>query len=239
MKQGFVIAIDGPVASGKGTIAKKLAQQINALNFNSGGVYRAYALKLIRKKIHPSDHDSIKNNLIPGDVEIELNPNSYDEFVIRLNGEDVTESLFKPEISMAASDFGKSKVFVEFINSELRRIVEKYGNLGLGIIMEGRQIGTDVFPDADVKLFLTADLNTRAKRRFDQYKFKQINRTLQDVLNETSQRDEQDLNREFGALPKNPEKLGYTIIDNSGLSESDTLDAILEVLKQENIWQKN
>lgn len=239
MKKGFIIAIDGPVASGKGTIAKKIAQKINALNFNSGGVYRAYASKLVNKNILPSDQDLIKKNLVPGEVDIELNENSYDEFEIKLGGKDVTESLFQPEISMAASNFGKSRDFVEFINLELRRIVKKYESLGLGIIMEGRQIGTDVFPDADLKLFLTADLKVRAKRRFDQYNSKQINKSFEEVLEETRLRDEQDLNRGFGALPKNPEKLGYVIIDNSSMNESDTLNTILEILEREKIWQKN
>lgn len=238
MKKGFIIAIDGPVASGKGTIAKKLSQTINALNFNSGGIYRAYARKLLSHGIHQNDEQAIQETLKPGEAEIIIDPENHDEFVITLEGVDVTEQLFIPEISMAASDFGKSKAFVEFISSELRRIAKKYESLGLGIIMEGRQIGTDVFPDADVKLFLTAELQTRSKRRYTQYQANNIARTIEEVITETSKRDEQDMSREFGALPRYPEKLGYVIIDNSKLTEQETLDAILTILQKKGIWIK-
>ncbi len=239
MKRGFVIAIDGPVASGKGTVAKKLSKTINALNFNSGGVYRAYASKLRNLGVSPDNDQEIKKYLKPGDVEITIDQARKDEFIITLNGIDVTETLFTPEISMAASDFGKSRVFVEFISSELRRIAKKYESSGFSIIMEGRQIGVDVFPDADVKLFLTADLKTRAKRRHTQYQLKQIDKVYSEVEKETHLRDKQDMNREYGALPRNPEKLDYDIIDNSNLSEQETLSKILKVLEKKGIWKKN
>ena len=239
MKKGFIIAIDGPVASGKGTIAKILSKAINALNFNSGGVYRAYAWKLQNLGISPEDENAIKNHLKVGETEIIFNTEAQEEFTISFDGHDVTKQLFAPEISMAASNFGKSRVFVEFINSELRRIVKKYQISGQGIIMEGRQIGTDVFPDADVKIFLIADLQTRSKRRYEQYQVKNIERSIEDVIAQTNQRDEQDMSRTFGALPRYPEKLGYDIIDNSKLNEQETLDAILAVLQKKGIWTNN
>ncbi|HRN96754.1 MAG TPA: (d)CMP kinase, partial [Candidatus Levybacteria bacterium] len=144
-----------------------------------------------------------------------------------------------PEISMAASDFGRNKTFVEFISSELRRLAEKYESTGKGIIMEGRQIGTEVFPDAEVKIFLTANLQTRATRRLAQYQAKGIQKTQEQVINETSMRDEQDMSRESGALPRNPEQLGYEIIDNSDMNEETTLQSILDILKQKKIWPTN
>lgn len=239
MKKGFIIAIDGPVASGKGTIAQVLSQTINALNFNSGGVYRAYARKLQDLGILSENEDAIKKHLNAGSVDIVVDPDASDGYSIILDGKDVTEHLFTPEISMAASNFGKSRAFVEFVSSELRRIAKNNEKMGKGIIMEGRQIGVDVFPDADIKIFLTADLNTRAKRRYEQYVNKNIEKSFDEVVQETHQRDEQDMNRTFGALPRHPEKRGYVIIDNTKLSEKETLDAILLVLIKNKLWTKN
>lgn len=238
MKKGYIIAIDGPVASGKGTIAHVLSRTINALNFNSGGVYRAYARKLQNLEISPSNDDAINANLQPGSVDIAIDSSADAGYRILLDGIDVTEHLFTPEISMAASNFGKNRIFVEFVSNELRRIAESHEKAGVGIIMEGRQIGVDVFPDADVKIFLTADLHTRAQRRYEQYVNKSIKKSLEEVVQETRQRDEQDMNRDFGALPRYPEKKGYVIIDNTKLSEKETLDAILSVLITKKLWIK-
>lgn len=236
MKKGFVIAIDGPVASGKGTIAKKLAQKIQALNINSGGVYRAYAYKLVEQGITDLSDKNIDEYVKPGEVEIVLSKD-FGSFDITLNGKSVIQKIQLPKISMAASNFGKNREFVSFISTELRRIVKGYEYTGKGIIMEGRQIGTDVFPDADVKIFLTADLETRASRRFEQYQQNGIEKTYEEVKQETQQRDEQDLNREFGALPKNPQERGYEIIDNTGLNEDQTLEQIVQILEDKKIWQ--
>jgi cytidylate kinase len=107
------------------------------------------------------------------------------------------------------------------------------------MIMEGRQIGSVVFPDADIKIFLTADLPTRAKRRYDQYRTQSVAKTYQEVIHETEQRDRQDTNREFGALPKNPQELGYFVVDNTNMDEKATLDAIIDILQKNKIWQQN
>lgn len=237
MNKGFIIAIDGPVASGKGTIAKKLASTISAINFNSGGIYRAYALKLIRQNIDSLENKKISDYLSPSDVEMIISETDG-SFEVLLDGKIVTDALHTPEISMAASHFGTNHDFVEFISQELRRISRKYEDRGQGIIMEGRQIGTDVFPDADVKIFLTADVAVRAERRFEQYQDMGIERPFEEVLKQTKERDEQDMNREFGALARYPETLGYDIIDNSHLSEEETMGVILHILEKKKIWTK-
>ena len=236
MKKGFLIAIDGPVASGKGTIAKSLSLSIHAVNLNSGGMYRAYALKLLRKKVGFDSAAEIVSTLKSGQVEIAINPENLESFQIILEKEDVTDTLFDPEISNAASLFGKHREFVEFINGELRRVAKYYGDMGLGIIMEGRQIGVNVFPDADVKIFLTASILIRSQRRLEQYKVKGIHKTLEEVVEETETRDMQDMEREFGALPRYPEKLGYEVVDDSHLTEDQTLEKILGILRKEGIY---
>jgi cytidylate kinase len=238
MKKGYIIAIDGPVASGKGTIAKKLAQKIHAFNFNSGGVYRAYAYKLLQHGVKTITPETFITTIHEGDVEIIVKDDSGG-FDITLDGMSVTDVLTTPEISMASSTFSKNKYFVEMMSKELRRNAKNHIDAGHGIIMEGRQIGTEVYPDADVKIFLTADLDTRAKRRLEQYRVKDLSISLAQVIEETRTRDEQDMNREFGALPRYPEQFGYDIIDNSQLNESETLDAILTVLKNKKIWTDN
>lgn len=237
MKKGSIIAIDGPVASGKGTIAKKLAVELSAINFNSGGIYRAYALKLMRNNIDSLENKNILDYVSPGDVEMKISQ-SDGSFEILLDGKVVTYLLHSPEISMAASSFGTYHDFVAFVSQELRRIAHKYETSGQIIIMEGRQIGTDVFPDADVKIFLTADVTIRAERRFEQYQDMGIQRPFEEVLKQTKERDEQDMNRAFGALARYPETLGYDIIDNSKMSEEETMKTILHVLKKKRIWTK-
>jgi cytidylate kinase len=238
MKKGYIVAIDGPVASGKGTIAKKLAQKINALNFNSGGVYRAYAYKLLELGIDSLENIQLRDFISPDDVSIQITTEAGG-FDILLEKKVVTPLLVAPQISMAASLFSQKKEFVELMSEVLRQIVQHHRNQGKGIIMEGRQIGSDVFPDADVKIFLTADLATRAKRRFDQYEQQGIQKSFQDVLHETEQRDTQDIQRDFGALPNNPEELGYKTVDNTSMDEDATLQAILDILQKNNIWQQN
>ncbi len=237
MKKGYIIAIDGPVASGKGTIAKKLADHIEALNFNSGGVYRAYAYKLLQLGVETLSNQNLNEYITIDDVTLQLKEN-LSGFDIVLNGKIITSLLTTPQISMAASTFSQKKEFVELMSTVLRKNVLAHTTQGQGIVMEGRQIGTEVFPDADSKIFLTADLATRAQRRYEQYLQQNIKKSLAEVLYETEQRDRQDMNREFGALPKNPESLGYQIVDNTNMDEKATLQAIIDIL-QVHLWKKN
>jgi cytidylate kinase len=237
MKKGYIIAIDGPVASGKGTIAKKLADHIEALNFNSGGVYRAYAYKLLQLGVETLSNQNLNEYITKDDVTLQLTEN-LSGFDIVLDGKIITSLLTTPQISMAASTFSQKKEFVELMSTVLRKNVLVHATQGQGIVMEGRQIGTEVFPDADCKIFLTADLATRAQRRYEQYLQQNITKSLAEVLHETEQRDRQDMNREFGALPKNPESLGYQIVDNTNMDEKATLQAIIDIL-QVHLWKKN
>jgi cytidylate kinase len=235
MKKGFVIAIDGPVASGKGTIAHTLAQRIHALNINTGGIWRAYTYVLVKRGEFPSREvlEYLKK------LNVTLNIRDDGSFDVLLNDENITDQLNDPDISKAVSKFGTNNEFAEFIIAESRRIACEYLEQGKSVIMEGRQIGTVVFPDADLKIFLTANLDVRAKRRQEQYEKKGIVKPIEDVVQETHDRDEQDMNREVGPLPRNPEKLGYVIVDNSALTEEKTLDDILDLIKERKIWQQN
>lgn len=235
MMNGYVIAIDGPVASGKGTIAHTLAQQIHAININTGGIWRAYTYLLVKRDEVPTPEslERLRADTVVLDIR---DDGSFDVLV---NNTIVTDELSDPEISKAVSKFGTNNEFAKFIISESRRIALEYVNDGKGIIMEGRQIGTVVFPDADVKIFLTADIQTRSQRRHDQYTKKGISKPFEEVLTETQQRDEQDMNREVGALPRNPEQLGYEIVDNSKMDEKTTVQAILDILAKKRIWQTN
>src|SRR3990167_5319345 len=225
MKKGLLIAIDGPVASRKGTIAKLLAQKIHGVHLNTGATYRALAYKCIENDIEFNDKEKVLRVLGNSDIKLTVNENG--NTTVFLDGINISEKIYTPEISNGSSAVALIPEVPRKMAFMQREIAKKLAGGGKKVIMEGRQIGTEVIPEADIKIFLSADVTIRAARRLEQYKIKGIDKSLDDEVLETVRRDEQDKNREFGALPKNPEDLGYFMLDNSLLSEGETLDIIL------------
>lgn len=228
MNKGFTIAIDGPVASGKGTIAPKLAERLNGMHLYTGGTYRAVALYCLRKNVDLTLEDAVLA-VLP-EIKIDL----IDEGVF-LNGEDVTEVIKKPEVADSSSVVSVyQKVREEMVGLQ-QRIAQREIERGKIIIAEGRDTGTKVFPDAEVKIYLTANPEVRAKRRYEQYKQKGVETDFAEVLRETLERDKRDTERRVDPLVKNPKDFGYGVVDNSYQSESETIDIIVGKIKEKGI----
>ncbi len=224
MNKGFSIAIDGPVASGKGTLAETLANKLGGFSINTGAMYRAVALFCLSKNINLEKEEDVIS-VLPN-INIELKDNVY------LNGNDVTERLKEPNVASASAVVA----YYSGVRKDLAERQRKIALQGISeekvIIAEGRDIGTRVLPDADIKIFLTASPEIRAKRRLGQYIEKGINKKFEDVLEETKIRDELDTTRETDPLPTNPESLGYFVLNDSNQTEEETVQSIIEELRR-------
>lgn len=235
MKKGFVIAIDGPVASGKGTIATALADKIGGVNFNTGAMYRALALKAKREGVSAKDTSQLLSFITTRHISLTYDKRNPTQSIVLLDGENVTEELHTPEMSMGASEVALNSAVPPKMAQLQREIALQTIKGGVPVIMEGRQIGTEVLPDAEVKVFLSANLQTRAKRRVHQYKEQGLNLSLSEVVEQTKTRDFQDTHRKTGALSKDPENHGYFILDNSKMDEKETLSVIIDELKRRDL----
>lgn len=184
------IAIDGPSAAGKSTIAKRLARRLNYVHLDTGAMYRSTALKAVRSGISPDDEDALCKMLETTDIT--LTPDG----LVYLDGEDVSKAIRTDEISLAASSVSRHpRVRHDLV--ERQKQMAKDG----GFIMDGRDIGTVVLKDAKVKIFMTASASARAKRRYDQNMAAGIpSESLEEITKEIEQRDYQDTHRSASPL---------------------------------------
>ena len=213
----MIIAIDGPSGAGKSTLGKMLAKKLGLLYLDTGAMYRAVAFAVLESG--ESCSDPVKAAEIARDSQIELT-GEPENLQIKLNGRDISAEIRSKEIAQAAS--------VVSTNSEVRRILVRHqqelGKYGGGVL-EGRDIGTVVFPDADIKFFLTAKPEERARRRFIEDQARGSTLTYEQTLEEINQRDKRDVSREDSPLSIAE---GAVVIDTSGM----TLDEILELMLQ-------
>jgi len=206
-KRKIIVAIDGPAASGKSTTAKLLAQKLGYVYIDTGAMYRACALQAKRERIPIDDLSAI----IPMLERIEIKiSDAGGRDIIWLNGEDVSQQIRTPEISAAASAISAIPC-VRYKMVDLQRKLGKEG----GVVLEGRDIGTYVFPEAEAKYFMVADLEVRAKRRFKELAEKGIKTSFEDVLQELKTRDEADANRALAPLKPAEDAI---LIDTSNLT---------------------
>ncbi len=215
-----IIAIDGPVASGKSTCGKRIAAQLGFLHLDTGALYRAVGLKVMRRKIAFDDVVGIEAML--KDTGISLEP-TKDGQRTYLDGEDVSREIRSQEAGAAASAVSKLPEVRRFL-LQIQREAGKYG----GIVMDGRDIGTVIFPEAQIKFFLAADSQERARRRFDELKDKGVEVDYNDVLYESNERDKAD-----SARPQSPLKIAADAfrIDSSGKSIEETVAEMLRIIK--------
>lgn len=215
------IAIDGPAGAGKSTMAKAVAKELGYIYVDTGALYRAVGLSALRAGIDPSDSDAVTAAL--GLMRVELKFKDGEQRVF-LNGEDVSESIRTPEASMAASAVSAIPSVRKFLFRLQKDIAAAHD-----CVMDGRDIGTVVLPDAQVKIFLTASPEERAHRRFNELKAKGIAADYESVLAEMKQRDYNDANRDIAPLKPAADAV---FIDSTGMNIEQSVEKIISVVKE-------
>ncbi len=229
MKNGFIIAIDGPAAAGKGTVAPVLASKLHGYHLYTGSMYRCVTLYCLIHAIDITDEKKVVDAL--GDIAIAFKDDRY-----FLNGDDVTKRIRERDIDTAVSTIADYQGVRHAMISQQQYIGKEKTQNGAIVIAEGRDTATKVFPDAEVKIYLTAKPEVRAKRRLKQLQERGlVNATFEEILKETIVRDEQDMYGNLGYLVSDPAKYGYDIIDDTDKTEEQTIDAILAVLKKKKL----
>ena len=215
---GINVALDGPSGAGKSTIAKAVAKKLEYVYVDTGAMYRSIAYYVISKGADLSDPEQIKPLL--GEISIKLCYTEAGQRVM-LNDEDVSDKIRTPEISMGASKVSAIPEVREFL-LELQKNIAKENN----IIMDGRDIGTTILPNAEVKIYLTASADTRAKRRALEYEQKGESFDLDQIRKDIIERDERDMNREISPLKQADDAV---LVDSSEMGIDQVVDAILDV----------
>ena len=220
----FIVAIDGPAGSGKGTIAKRIAKLNRFVNIDTGAMYRCVSLQMLKEGIKMEEIEKISEIL--DNIKIDL-INSDDNQNVLLNGEDVTEKIRSKEVTEIVS-FVSSIKEVRFKMADLQRALATNQN----VVMEGRDIGTCIFPNADVKIYLDANLDERAKRRQKENEEKGFNTTYEEVINNIAIRDENDKNKEIGALKIAKDAI---VIDTTNLTLDEVEERVEKVIQEKRI----
>lgn len=225
MKEKITIAVDGWSSCGKSTLAKALAKELEYIYVDSGAMYRGVALYALRKGWVSDSHANnsmIIDNLNSIQLDFEsTKPGKADLF---LNGENVEKEIRKIEVSNVVS----AVATIKEVRKHLVDLQRKLGDSG-GVVMDGRDIGSVVFPDAELKLFVTADVDIRAQRRFDELKSKGEDVSIEAIKSNLKQRDEMDSTRKESPLIQTDDAV---VLDNSHLSPDQQLEVALELVKQ-------
>ena len=217
----YSIAIDGPAGAGKSTFAKALAKELRFTYVDTGAIYRSVGLFAIKNNVDKDDKSGIIALLPRVSVSIEYDESGAQHMI--LNGEDVTGDIRLPAVSMYASAVSALPEVRAFLLQLQRDFALRYN-----VIMDGRDIGTVVLPDADLKIFLTADVSVRARRRYEELLEKGTETTFYDVLEDMKKRDHDDMTRETAPLKRADDAV---LADTSGLSLEESFDLLRNIVK--------
>ena len=210
------IAIDGPAAAGKSTVAKQVAKILGYTYIDTGAMYRAFTYAVIKKNLDPKN-EALSCSLIP-EVDIELLPGD----VVMCNGEDVTSIIREPLVSGNVSYIASYKdIRLALVELQRKMAASK------SVVMDGRDIGTYVLPNADVKIYQIASVETRAVRRYEENLSKGIPTTLAEVQEDVRKRDYIDSHRDFAPLKMAPDSV---LIDTSFMTIQESVDAVLKII---------
>lgn len=218
---GFIVAVDGTAGSGKGTITKIIANKLNLISIDTGAMYRCVTLECINKNIQYTEIEKIKEVLKV--INIELRKENEEQLVF-LNGEDVTKEIRTPEVDSLVARFAAIKE----VRDKITPIQRKMGE-NANIIMEGRDIGTVVFPNADVKVFLDCSVEERARRRYNQDLEKGIETTYEEVLESIKERHKLETERKIAPLVQATDAV---YIDSTGMTIEEEADAVIKVIEE-------
>lgn len=214
------VAIDGPSGAGKSSISRKAAEMFGFIYVDTGAIYRTIGLAAFRRGYDTKDKGLILP-MLP-ELSIELKYNDMGEQRMYLDGEDVSADIRLPEISMCASDVSAMQEVRTFLMDMQRGMAKKYN-----VIMDGRDIGTVILPDAAVKIFLTASPEARAYRRYLELQAKGVDTSMEDVLIDMKKRDEQDTNRAAAPLKAAEDAV---ILDSSDIDFDETLMRVCAII---------
>ncbi|HYA87012.1 MAG TPA: (d)CMP kinase [Nitrospirota bacterium] len=221
LKKKLVIALDGPSGAGKSTVARLLAQQLGYIYIDTGAMYRAIGWKAKREGIDPTDERRLADLCLRTEVLLKNDDSDPKVFV---DGKDVSGEIRTPEMGMMASSVSKSPA----VRARLLALQRELGKSG-GVVMDGRDIGTVVFPDAEVKFFLDASAEERGRRRYLELRAKGMDVDLARITKEIQDRDKQDSGRALAPLRKAEDAL---LLDTTRMSIDDVLSAMLSVVNE-------
>jgi len=217
----WIIAIDGPSGAGKSTVAKLLAKRLGYVVLDTGAMYRAVAFRAKQTGLCLEDEESLSR--LASSLRVTFLTRN-EELRVLCDGEDITEAIRSPDMSSLASDISKR----EGVRNALVRMQREMGRVG-GVILEGRDIGTVVFPDADVKFYLDADAEERARRRTEELIGKGVKVTFQETLEDVIRRDRSDMTRAISPLRKAKDAV---VIDSTHLSAEEVVEKMIHLIHQ-------
>jgi cytidylate kinase len=218
------IAIDGPVAAGKGDIALRLAKKLGIVYVYTGAMYRALGLACMKRSVPMDDQKKVLKVLKSIHIDLKYSPVNEKPYQVFLDGEDVTKRIIEQDAASAASAVG--------VHADVRKemvVQQKHIAKGKSVVMEGRDIGLRVLPDAQLKIYLTASIEERAKRRLEQFRINKIEKSYDEVLLDTKKRDEQDMGRVADPLMQLPDSWE---LDTTGMTQDQVVEAIKLELKK-------
>lgn len=215
------IAIDGPGGAGKSTVSKRIAAKLGIVYVDTGALYRTVGYYVRSVDVAPNDREGVSALLDKISIEVRYIDGAQRVF---LNGEDLGDKIRTPEMSMYASAVSAIPEVRAFLLDTQKDIARKNS-----VIMDGRDIGTVILPDADVKIYLTASAECRAQRRYDELKEKGQDVRFEDVLREMNERDTQDSTRDVAPATAAPDAI---IFDNTGMGLEQTVDYIINIVNE-------
>ena len=219
----FVVAIDGPAGAGKGTITKLVGEKLGLVNIDTGATFRCVTLAMLQQNISTNEEEKIKKLL--ENIKIEFKKENNIQMVL-LNGQDVTKKIREKEVNNFVSQVSTLKIVREKLLNLQRKIAE-----GKDVIMEGRDIGTTVFPNANVKIYLDATPEERAKRRVLQNQEKGISTSYEEALENVKSRDKMDSERELAPLRQAEDAI---YVDSTNLTIDEVVQKIIEIIESSN-----
>ena len=221
-KEHYSIAVDGPSGAGKSTLAKALARELNIIYVDTGAIYRTIGLEVFRRGLDPKNEAEVSAILPELSIRMEYEDDGLQHMF--LNGEDVTADIRLPNISLYASDVSALPAVRAFLLEMQRELARRNC-----VIMDGRDIGTVVLPDAEGKIYLTASAEERAKRRFLELAARGAGKTYQEVLEEQRLRDDNDMHRAIAPLKPAEDSV---IVDTTELDFEQSKQAVLSIIRE-------